>query len=150
MHKQAELKSIRNITVSGKIGAGATSLAKNLSKALGWNFLEGGDLFERIHKELKLSQAMVNSRPDHFDLEYEKKVKNMLKNENHRIIQSHLAGFDAQGISGVFKVIVICEDQKGDDHADIRIDRLVNRKKISIAEAKKEIAKRETSNLEKW
>jgi len=150
MHKQAELKSIRNITVSGKIGAGATSLAKNLSKALGWNFLEGGDLFERIHKELKLSQAMVNSRPDHFDLEYEKKVKNMLKNESHRIIQSHLAGFDAQGISGVFKILVVCEDRLGNDKEEIRIDRLINRDRISIEEAKEEVLEREKQHLEKW
>lgn len=150
MHKQAEIKNIRNITVSGKIGAGATSLAKGLSKVLGWNFLEGGDLFEKIHKELKLSQAMVNSRPDHFDIEYEKKVKSMLANENHHVIQSHLAGFDAQGIDGVFKILVICEDSHGNDKEDIRIDRLINRDKISIEEAKEEVLGREKQHLEKF
>lgn len=150
MGKQAELKNIRNITISGKIGAGATSLAKNLSKTLGWDFLEGGDIFEKIHKELKLSQAMVNSRPDHFDLEYEKKVKNMLKNENHRIIQSHLAGFDAQSIDGVFKILVVCEDSHGNDKEEIRIDRLINRDEVSVEEAKEEVLEREKQHLEKW
>lgn len=145
-----DLSGIRNITVSGKIGAGATSLAKGLSKTLGWNFLEGGDLFEKIHKELKLSQAMVNSRPDHFDLEYEKKVKNMLKNESHHIIQSHLAGFDAQGIPGIFKILVLCEDSNGNDKEEIRIDRLINRDKLSIEEAKEEVLEREKQHLEKW
>ena len=150
MDKQAEFNNIRNITVSGKIGAGATSLAKRLSETLGWDFLEGGDLFENIHKELKLSQAMVNSRPDHFDIEYEKKVKNMLSSESHHIIQSHLAGFDAQGIPGVFKILVICEDSQGNDKEEIRIDRLINRDKISIEEAKEEVLEREKQHLEKW
>ena len=142
--------NIKNITVSGKIGAGATSLAKKLSETLGWDFLEGGDLFEKIHQELKLSQAMVNARPDHFDIEYEKKVENMLKNESHHIIQSHLAGFDAQGIGGVFRILVVCEDSEGNDKVDIRIDRLINRDKISIEEAKKEVIEREKQHLQKW
>ena len=150
MQNPIELASIKNITISGKIGAGATSLARNLSKTLGWDFLEGGDLFEKIHKELNLSQAMVNSRPDHFDIEYEKKVKNMLKNESSHIIQSHLAGFDAQGIDGIFKILVVCEDSQGNDKEEIRIDRLINRDKISIEEAKEEVLEREKQHLEKW
>jgi len=150
MNTIANPSNIRNLTVSGKIGAGATSLAKGLSKVLGWDFLEGGDIFEKIHKELKISQAMVNSRPDHFDLEYEEKVKNMLKNKNHHIIQSHLAGFDAQGIDGIFKILVLCEDSHGRDKEEIRIDRLINRDKISIEEAKEEVLEREKQHLEKW
>lgn len=142
--------NIRNITVSGKIGSGATSLAKRLSQALGWNFLEGGDLFEKIHKELKLSQTMVSNRPDHFDLEYEKKVMDMLKKESHHIIQSHLAGFDAQGIPEVFKILVVCDDSHGNDKEEIRIDRLVNRDKISIEQAKEEVLEREKQHLQKW
>lgn len=106
--------------------------------------------FEKIHKELKLSQAMVNSRPDHFDLEYEKKIKKMLSSENHQIIQSHLAGFDAQGIQGVFKILVVCEDSQGNDKEEIRIDRLINRDKISIEDAKEEVLEREKQHLEKW
>lgn len=145
-----EFSDIRNITISGKIGAGATSLAKNLSKALGWDFLEGGDLFEKIHKELKISQAMVSSRPDHFDLEYEKKIINMLTNEKNHIIQSHLAGFDAQGIPGVFKILVMCEDDQGNDKEEIRIDRLINRDGISLEEAKEEVLEREKQHSAKW
>ena len=140
----------RNITISGRIGAGATTLAKKLSQILGWDLLEGGDLFEKIHKELNVSQSMVSKRPDHFDIEYEEKVKNMLKNESHHIIQSHLAGFDAQGIEEVFKILIICEDSEGNDKPDIRIDRLVNRDKISIEEAKEEVIERERQHLSKW
>lgn len=150
MDKQAELKNIRNVTISGRIGSGTTTLAFGLTKELGWNLLEGGALFEKINNDLKLSESQVTSRPDHFDLEYEEKIKKLLREQSHQIIQSHLAGFDAQGIPGVFKILVICEDEEGQDKTDIRIDRLVNRKKISIEEAKEEVRKREEGHLEKW
>lgn len=147
-----DLKGIRNITISGRIASGTTTLAHNIAKELDWDLLEGGELFRKFHEEHldDKSEIAVNMRPDDFDLEYEEKIKEILKNDTHRIIQSHLAGFDAQGIPEIFKILVICEDETGDDHADIRIDRLVNRKKISVLEAKKEVAEREKNNLEKW
>ena len=150
MKASVDLPGIRNITISGRIGAGATTLAKKLSEKLDWNLLEGGDLFEKIHNELGVSQVDVLQRPDSFDLAYEAKIKQILKTEKHHIVQSHLAGFDAQGIGDVFKILVICRDEIGDDKADIRIDRLMNRDGISLEEAKHEILEREKQNLEKF
>lgn len=140
---------IRNITVSSRIGAGATTLALGLSKELGWDFLEGGAIFEKYHQEMHKDETAVDLRPDDLDLKYEEKIKKMLREGEHQIIQSHLAGFDAQGIPGVFKILVVCEDE-GEDKIDIRIDRLVNRKGISVEEAKDEVKVREEKNLEKW
>ena len=113
-----DLKGIRNITISGRIASGTTTLAKNISNELDWDLLEGGELFRKFHEEHlnDKSEIDVHKRPDDFDLQYEEKIKGILKNENHRIIQSHLAGFDAQDIPDVFKILVICEDEKGDDH----------------------------------
>lgn len=144
------MQDIRNITVSGRIGSGTTTLAVGLSKALGWNLLEGGVIFEKSHKELKKDENDVEARPDKYDLEYEEKIKKMLREGNHQVIQSHLAGFDAQGIPGVFKILIVCEDDEGVDQKEIRIDRLVNRKGVSIEEAKQEVNLREKRNLEKW
>lgn len=141
--------NIKNITVSGRIGAGATTLAVGLSKELGWELLEGGALFEKYHNEIKADETEVNKRPDEIDLNYEEKVKSMLREGKNQIVQSHLAGFDAQGIPGVYKILVICEED-GVDKIDIRIDRLVNRKKISVEEAKEEVHVRENRNLEKF
>ena len=141
---------IRNITISGRIGSGQTTLATKLANKLGWKLLEGGALFEKIHKELNVPELEVDRRPDNFDIEFEEKIKKMLSVELEHIIQSHLAGFDAQGIDGVFKILVICEDTEGNDKPDIRIDRLVNRRKISIESAKEEILLREARNLDKW
>lgn len=144
-----DIPNIRNITVSGRIGSGTTTLASGLSKALGWNLLEGGAIFGKFHNEMHKDELEVEARPDDFDLKYEERIKKMLKEKSHQIIQSHLAGFDAQEIPGVFKILVVCEDE-GEDKVDIRIDRLVNRKGVSVDDAKKEVRLREERNLEKW
>jgi cytidylate kinase len=149
MKKPVDIPNIRIITVSGRIASGATTLAKKLAEILCWDLLEGGDLFEKIHKELKLDQEMVNKRPDHFDLEYEEKVKEIFRKQKHIVVQSHLAGFDAQGIDGVFKILVECA-YKDEDKPEIRIDRLVNRDGIPVGQAKQEVFEREKRHLEKF
>jgi len=150
MNQPVDFPNIRNITISGRIGSGATTLAVKLSKELGWEMLEGGQIMRRINKEVGADVVETNKRPDYFDLEYEEMVKKILREEKNRIVQSHLAGFDAQGLEGVSKILVVCEDDEGNDKKDIRIDRLVNRDKISVEEAKNEVIEREKRNLEKW
>lgn len=140
---------IRNITVSSRIGAGATTLALSLSKALNWKFWEGGTLVGKLYKELKANENETTLRPDSHEIWMDNKIKEMLANESKLVLQSHLAGFMAQGIPGVFKILVVCEED-GIDKIDIRIDRLVNRKGISVEEAKEEVKRREDGNLEKW
>lgn len=150
MQDPIDIPKVRNITVSGRIGSGATTLAKRLSEELGWDVLDGGKLFRKINADLGMSITASNDRPDHFDLEYEEKVKKMLQNESHHIIQSHLAGFDAQEIPGIFKILVLCEDHEGNDKTEIRIDRLVNRDGKPVEEAKEEVLQREAEHLKKF
>lgn len=142
--------NIRIITISGRIGSGATTLATKLAESLGWDVLDGGKLLRKINQDLGFSIIETSKRPDHFDLEYEQRVKKMLKDESHHIIQSHLAGFDAQGIEGVFKILVVCEDANEEDKMDIRIDRLINRDNVPLEQAKYEIKERERQHLEKF
>ena len=150
MKTAVDIPGIRNITISGRIGTGKTTLALKLGKVLGWKVLDGGKFFRKITKELGKSIIHSNQRPDEIDLEYEEKIKKLLKEKKHYIVQSHLAGFDAQGIEGVFKILVICRDEHGDDKADIRIDRLMNRDRVGIEQAKYEILEREKQNLAKF
>lgn len=144
------LPNIKNITISGRIGTGKTTLANSLGEVLGWSVLDGGKLFRKITQDLGMQIKETNARPDSFDLAYEENVKKLLRQEEKQIIQSHLAGFDAQGIEGVYKILVICRDEKGDDKADIRIDRLMNRDNIDLEKAKEEIIEREEQNLDKF
>jgi len=84
---------IKNITISGRIASGTTTLARNLSKSLGWELLEGGELFRKFHEEHldDKTELAVSKRPDSFDLEYEEKIKGILKNETNRIVQKRHA-----------------------------------------------------------
>ncbi|MBU4098745.1 (d)CMP kinase [Patescibacteria group bacterium] len=150
MNKPIKLPDIRNITVSGRIASGASTLATHLGQILGWEFLNGGEIFRQFTTEKKLDIILTNTRPDKFDLEYEEKIKKLLKEKSYQIIQSHLAGFDAQNIEGVFKILVVCEDDFGEDKIEIRIDRLVNRDAKKVEDAKLEIVERERQNLKKW
>ncbi len=141
-----DLGMIRNITVSGRIGSGATTLAEHLARTLEWEFLDGGKIFRELTKD----HGFARDRDDKFDLDYEEKVKTLLTQKSHQVIQSHLSGFDAQGIEGVFKVFVVVNDKNGEDKTDVRIDRLVNRDGSSVEEAKEEVRERDLQNLEKW
>lgn len=144
------LQGINNITVSGRIGSGATTLAKKLSEHLNWEMLDGGKIMRKVQSDIGAGVEETSKRPDHFDLEYEEKIKKILSSEKNHIIQSHLAGFDAQGIDGVFKILVVTEDHEGNDKTDIRIDRLVNRDGTPVEQAKHELRERDRQNLDKW
>lgn len=145
-----ELPGIRNIVISGRIGTGKSTLAEHLAEKLGWSLLDGGKIFRKIAKELNISIVDKTKIPDKLDIEFEEKVKQMLKNEDHHIVQSHLAGFVAQGIKGVYKILVVCDDEEGEDKPSIRIDRIMNRDFMSSGQAKYELHKREEEHLEKF
>lgn len=150
MNKPIDLPGIRIITISGRIGAGSTSLAKHLAETFSWKRIEGGDIFwEAVRKKMNLAPKDTKLRPDEEDLLFEEKQKHILQNDSHVVLESKLAGFCAQGIENVFKIAVICEDEQG-DKTDIRIDRLVNREGISVDDAKAEVLEREKNDLTKW
>lgn len=141
---------IRNITISGRIGTGKTTLANHLAEALGWDELDGGKITRQFTKEKGFHIKDTEKRPDEFDLALEERIKKILREEKNHVIQSHLAGFDAQGIEGVYKVLVICRNKEGKDKTSVRIDRLMNRDNLGMAEAKEEVIERERQNLEKF
>ena len=145
MSEPLEISGILNITVSGRIASGATTLAEHIAAHLGWKIMDGGKLFREFTKD----HGYAAERSDQFDLDYEEKIKHILKTQKHNIIQSHLAGFDAQDIDGALKILVVCEDN-GEDKADIRIDRLANRDAFPVDQAKHEVFEREEQNLAKW
>ena len=148
--KPVELPGIRNITISGRIGTGKTTLAEHLARELKWNSLDGGKIFRKLTHEMGEHIKDTLKRPDSLDLAYEEKIKKLLTEEDNHVIQSHLAGFDAQGIKGVFKILVICRNEEGKDKTSVRIDRLMNRDSLSLDDAKEEVIEREKQNLEKF
>lgn len=151
MDQPTKLPNIRVITVSGRIGAGSTSLAKNLAKTLGWRHVEGGEIFwEAVRRKMNLAPKDTKLRPDEEDLLFEEKQKEMLKNEEYLVLESKLAGFCAKEMQDVFRIAVVCEDEQGNDQTDTRVKRLIDREKVSLEEAKAEVLEREENDLSKW
>lgn len=134
----------KNITISGRVASGATTLSKALAVKLGWKLINGGEIYRQYAQKNGIPLELTNLSKDKYHLELDEFIKNKLKKEQQLIIESWLSGFDAQGISGVFKIYVICPEDS------VRIDRLVNREKMTIEEAKMHLKTREEENLKKW
>jgi cytidylate kinase len=150
-HEPVELSKFRVVTISGRIAAGSTSLARHLARSLNWRHVEGGEVFwEAVRKRLALEPKDTKLRPDEEDEAFDSSLKRILQEEKHIVLETKLAGYNAQGIDGVFKILVICENEDGEDQTQIRIDRLVNREEQSMDKAKEEVLIREKSDLDKW
>jgi len=134
----------RNITVSGKAASGATTLSKSLAEKLGWQLINPGEMYREYSKKNGIPLEKTTESEDKYHIDLDNFIKEKLKSQQHLISESWLSGFDAQGIPGVFKILVICSDDS------VRIDRLVNRDKMTIEEAKEHLRTRQEENLVKW
>lgn len=81
---------------------------------------------------------------DEFDRKVDYGIREKLQETEQGIYEAWLTGFMAQGIEGVLKVLVHCDEDA------VRIDRIVNRDKVNVEEAKHHIFDRERKNVEKW
>lgn len=136
----------RNITISGKIATGTTTLARSLQQILGWKYINAGEMQRQYDREHGVSENEHGAilRPDDHEKEMEEYAKKMLTDESNLIYEAWLSGFVAREIADTLKVLVICSDEA------IRIDRVVNRDKYSVEQAKLFIKTREEENITKW
>lgn len=143
-HAPQDKPSWRNITISGRAANGATTLSKALAGKLGWKLINGGEMYREYAKKKDIRLEHTTSSEDTFHIELDTFIKEKLGSEKHLIVESWLAGYDAQNVPGVFKIFVTCPDD------GVRIDRLVNRDNMSVEEAKQHLKIREEENLKKW
>ena len=134
----------RNITISSKAATGSTTLARSLSEKLGWQLILGGELVRQHVKQNGIPLEKTGQTSDQFHLDLDNLIKDKLQKGNHLVIESWLAGYDAQGIPDVYKILLVCPDDA------VRIDRLVNRDRMTIEEAKYHLQTREEENIKKW
>ncbi len=144
MDKPFRTVKFKNVTISGRVASGATTLSKALADKIGWKLVNGGEIYREYAKKNGIPLERTGLSSDKYHLELDEFIKNKLRSENHLIIESWLSGFDAQGIDGVFKIFVVCSDDS------VRIDRIVNRDQLTIEEAKAHLKTREEENLIKW
>jgi CMP/dCMP kinase len=140
----------KNITISGLPGAGSSTLSRGLAQVLGWKYFSGGDFMRAwaIGKGLFNKNNKTHHDATVYNEEFDRKVdygmRKTLKQKKHKIFDSWLSGFMAQGVGGVLKILVFCSRD------EVRVDRIVNRDNITVKEAKKHIFEREAKNLGKW
>ncbi len=136
----------KNITISGKIGVGSTTLAKKLAEVLGWKHINTGALqreYDREHGRNENLQGAID-RPDEQEKAMEAQALKVLTDEAQIVYEAWLSGYVARDLKHVLKILVICSSD------DIRVDRVMNRENVNLEMAKQSIKKREEENLEKW
>jgi len=136
----------RVITVSGKIAVGTTTLTKNLRDILKWKYINAGAIqreWDRKHG-INENKRGAYARSDKHEKSIEAMTKDIISKESNIIYEAWLSGFVAQKIKGILKVLIVCSN------FDIKVDRVVNRDRLSIEEARKWIKQREEENIKKW
>jgi len=142
-----------SIAISGRPGAGRSTLLKNLKPIvdpLGWETFSGGDWSRKFsieagkHDPKDLTHHKATDYSDEIDKQIDGAMREKLTDPNvHVAVESWIAGWNMRGLKHVLKVLLMCDDA-------LRIDRIVNRDNVSVEEAKVHLREREEANLSKW
>ncbi len=133
----------KNITISGDIGTGKTTLANNLAKKLDWNYINAGEFFRKWHKENGVSLEETKQIPEEIDRKVEKDFQDQMQTKTDTIFESRLAGWLAKDMPGVFKILCVAD-------FDTAMKRMAGREKISVEEARKKGQERSKALAEKF
>lgn len=135
----------KNITISGGVATGKNTLLNNLKpylKPYGWKFTSGGQLLRDFAKEYV--QPLASLADKKFHNMVDNRTKKLLSQEGHYVIEAWLAGFMARKLKNTLRVLLTCSNDA------LRVDRVVNRDKVSIEDAKKFIKQREVVNFKEF
>lgn len=142
-----------SIAISGRPGAGRSTLLKNLRpivEPLGWEVFSGGDWSRQIaikagsHDPNDTKHHKATDYGDEIDNQIDQAMREKLSDSNtHVAVESWIAGWNMRGFKHVLKVLLMCDEA-------LLIDRIVNRDNLTVDEAKKHMKEREDANLAKW
>ncbi len=142
-----------SIAISGKPGAGRSTLLKNLKPIVdlwNWETFSGGDWARQF--AIQNGAHDPNNKTHHKATDYGEDIDHQIdaamrdklaKPQSHVVVESWIAGWNMRGFPHVLRVLLMCEDA-------LRIDRVVNRDNLTVEEAKKHLKEREDANLTKW
>ena len=106
MHPKSTYK---NIVISGGIGTGKSTLARNLAKELGWEVISSGEWFRRWHKEHTIPLDQPDLVPKDIDEQLDFGLQKKMREDERIVFESHLGGWLAKDIATTFKVLCIAE-----------------------------------------
>lgn len=134
-----------NITISGGVAVGKNTLKDNLRtylEPLGWKFTSGGQILRDFTKEYV--QPLASLADEDFHRKLDQRTLDLLTKEKNYVIEAWLSGFVARDLDNTLRVLLVCENDA------LRIDRVANRDKVSIQQAKDFIHQRERDNFREW
>jgi len=142
-----------SIAISGRPGAGRSTLLKNLRPYLEpykWEFFSGGDWARQFaiqsgkHDPKDMKHHKATDYDDEIDHQIDAAMRKKLSDQNtHMVVESWIAGWNMRGLPHVLKVLLVCDDA-------LRVDRVVNRDNLTVDEAKQHLFEREQTNVAKW
>lgn len=134
-----------NITLSGGVAVGKNTLLDNLKpylQPLGWKFTSGGQILRDYTRENVMPLANLVNKDFHNQID--DRTRRLLTKVGHYVIEAWLAGFMARDLKNTLRVLIVCSNEA------IKIDRVVNRDRVTIDQAKEFIKKREVENFKTW
>jgi cytidylate kinase len=142
-----------SVAISGRPGAGRSTLLKNLRPCLesfGWEFFSGGDWSRKFsieqgkHDPKDPKHHLATDYGDDVDYQIDQALREKISHpDTHMAVESWIAGWNARGLTHVLKVLLMCDDA-------LRIDRIVNRDDATVEDAKEHLRTREEANIGKW
>ncbi len=136
------------ITVSGPLGAGTTTLCRNLKKALEYPYVYGGQIFRDMAEEkgMTLEQFSELAEKDNkYDLELDRKMMDFAYDHKDVIAEGRLAGWFAhrEKRAKFFKIWL-------DAPSEIRMERVAHRENESLDKTREKIITREQSETKRY
>ncbi len=138
-----KLINYQNIAISGEIGSGKTSLAKNLAKILGWQYLSAGDFFRAWHKQNNIALEEAEKVPENIDKKVDHDFKTQMENNKNFVFESHLADFLAKDLTDTYKILIVADFDK-------RMERVAQRENVPLKKVCEESEERSKSLVEKF
>ena len=131
-----------DITISGPIGSGKSTVARELARITGRQYLSFGEIFRRNAARLGMSVEEFNlyaETHENVDREQDRELIETMKKNHGTVIDSRLAGWLSfrEGIPAL-RIYISAP-------FDIRSERVAKREKISPEHASERIVRREES-----
>lgn len=124
----------KNISISGDVGTGTSTLASGLAKKLGWKVISAGDIFRDYHKKHNIPLWNKMALPDELDKGVDYDFIERMKAEKQTIFESHYSGWFARNLRYVFRILLVCDKK-------VANERIINRQHTH-KETPKEIEER--------
>ena len=99
----------KNIVISGDIGTGTSTLAKNLAEKLGYQVISFGNYFRKYAKDHQIELWDKLKVPEEWEYQMDKDFHKKLETEEKLVIDGHYQGYLSRDIDHVYRILLICD-----------------------------------------